>query len=111
LDSQQSNESFVDEVVSSMKYFLNTTLILEGDVSLDHVISHPIQQVDEELVMSMKYLVDPTLILESYESTNVVSLMQYFANTSPLLWSDASFNYAFIISSLVHYEEGGIPLS
>jgi hypothetical protein len=43
LVSQPSNPSFINEVVMPMQPLVDTTLVLEGDVSLDHVISHPIQ--------------------------------------------------------------------
>jgi hypothetical protein len=71
--SQQSIQSLVDEVVMLMQSSVDTTLILGGDASLDHVVSHPIQPVVEEVVMSMQSSVDPTLLLESDKSTKVVS--------------------------------------
>jgi hypothetical protein len=109
--SQQPIQSLVDEVVMSMQYSVDTTLILGGDASLDHVVSHPIQPMVEEVVMPMQSLVDPTLLLESDESTKVVSLMQSSVDPTLLSGSDASFDYVFSISSLVPSEQGGNPLS
>jgi hypothetical protein len=43
--SQQTIQSFVDEVVFSMQSSPNTTLILGGDASLYRVVSHHFQQV------------------------------------------------------------------
>jgi hypothetical protein len=60
----------------------------ERDVT-DHVVSQPIQPVVEEVVELMQYLADPTL----------------------LLGSDASIDYVFGISSSVPLEQGGISLS
>jgi hypothetical protein len=95
----------------SMQYLVDPTLLLGGDASLDHVVSHPIQPVVEEVVMPMQSLVDPTLLLESDESTKVISPMQYLVDPTLLLGSDASFDYVFSISSSVPSEQGGIPLS
>jgi hypothetical protein len=73
LVSQQSNQSLVDEVIMSIPYSADTTLILGGDASLDHVVSHPIQPVVEEVVMCpMQSSTDPTLLLESDQSSKVV---------------------------------------
>jgi hypothetical protein len=53
LVSQQSIQSLVDEVIVSIPISSpDTSLILGGDASLDHVVSHPIQPVVEEVVMS-----------------------------------------------------------
>jgi hypothetical protein len=78
LVSQQSIQSLVDEVVMSMQSLVDTTLILGGDVSLDHVVSHPIQPVVEEVVEPMQSSFDPTLLLESDQFSKVVELMQSF---------------------------------
>jgi hypothetical protein len=48
--SQHSNKSLVDKVVMPIKYLADTTLVLGGDVSLDHVVMHPIQPMVEEVV-------------------------------------------------------------
>jgi hypothetical protein len=48
-----------------MQYLADTTLVLEGDASLDHVVLHPIQPLVEEVVVLMQSLDDPTLLLES----------------------------------------------
>jgi hypothetical protein len=53
----------VDEVVMMIPSSVDTTLILVGDASLEHVVSHPIQLMVEEVVATMKYLVDPSLLL------------------------------------------------
>jgi hypothetical protein len=64
---QHSNPSLVDTMVMSMKYSANTTLILGGDLSLDHVVSHHVQPA-------------------------VVS-MQSSTDTTPIFWGDASLDH------------------
>jgi hypothetical protein len=98
-------------MVVLMQSSTNTTLILGGDAYLDHFSLHSIQLVVEEVVIFMQYSVVPTLLLESDESTKVVSSMQTLVDPSPVLGSDASFDYVFIISNSVPFEQGGIPLS
>jgi hypothetical protein len=98
LVSQQSNQSLIDEVVISIPFSVDTSLILGGDVSLDHIISHPIQLVFEEVVTLMKSSTNPNLLLESEQSSKVVELTQYLVDPTLLSWSDASFDYVFIIS-------------
>jgi hypothetical protein len=44
----------VDEVGVLMQYLVDTTLVLEGDASLDHVVLHPIQLMVEEVVEMMQ---------------------------------------------------------
>jgi hypothetical protein len=111
LVSQHSNQYLVDKVVMSMQYSADTTLVLGGDASLDHVVSHPIQPVVEEVVVSMQSSVDPTLLLESDKSKEVVLSMQSLVDPTPLSGSDVSFDHVLSISSSVPSEQGGIPLS
>jgi hypothetical protein len=80
-------------------------------VSLDHVVSHPLQPTVEEVVVSMQSSVDPTLLLESDQSKEVTLSMQYLANPTLLLGGDAFFNHVLSISSSVPSEQGSIPLS
>jgi hypothetical protein len=80
-------------------------------VSLDHVVSHPIQPMVEEVVMSMQSSVDPTLLLESDKSKEVTLSMQSSVNPTLLLGGDASFDHVLSISSSVPSEQGSIPLS
>jgi hypothetical protein len=54
LVSQKSIQSLVDEVVMLMQYLVDTTLVLEGDASLDHVLLHPIQLMVKEVVDMMQ---------------------------------------------------------
>jgi hypothetical protein len=82
-----------------MQSLVDTTLVLGGDVSLNHVASHLIQPVVEEVVVPMQSLVDPTLLLEIDESTKVVSSMQSLAKPTLLSGSDVYFNYVFSIFS------------
>jgi hypothetical protein len=56
LVSQHSNPSLVDTTVMPMQYLDDTTLIFGGDVSLDLVVSHPVQPA----VMSMQSSADTT---------------------------------------------------
>jgi hypothetical protein len=109
--SQQYNISLVDEVIMSIPYSVDTGLVLGGDVSLEHFVSHPLQPMVEEVVMSMQYSADPTLLLESDESSKVVKPMKYSVDPTLLSRSDAYFDYIFIISSSVPSEQGGIPIS
>jgi hypothetical protein len=111
LVSQHSNPSLVDSVVVPMQYSTDTTLILGGDASLDHVVLHPVQPTVEEVVMLMQSLVDPTLLLESDKSKEVTLPMQSSVNPTLLLWSDASFDHVLNISSHIPYEQGRNPLS
>ena len=94
-----------------MQSSYDTTLILGGDASIDHVVSHPIQLVSKEVVASMQSSVDPTLLLESDKSKEVVFPMQYSIDPTPISESDVSFDHVLIISSSVPSEKGGIPLS
>jgi hypothetical protein len=52
---QHPIQSLVDELVILMQSLVDPTLILEGDASLDHVVSQPIQPLVEEVVVSMQY--------------------------------------------------------
>jgi hypothetical protein len=54
---------------------------------------------------------DSTLLLESVKSTKVVTPMSSSANPTPLLRSEVSTNYVFIISSSILSEQGGIFLT
>jgi hypothetical protein len=94
-----------------MQSLADTTLVLRGDVSLDHVFLHPIEPVVEEVVIPMQFLVDPTLLLESEKSKEVTSPMKYSANPTLLFMSDASFDHVLRISSYVPSKQGGISLS
>jgi hypothetical protein len=67
--SQPYNTSFFDIVVFPMQSSANTNLILGGDVSLDHVVSHHLQPV--------------------------VMLMQSSTDTTPILGSDVSLHHVF----------------
>jgi len=49
--------------------------------------------------------------LDSFESTKVISPVQYLVDTTLIFGTDASFNYVFSISSSVPSEQEGIPLS
>jgi hypothetical protein len=95
----------------SMQSLADTTLVLRGDASLDHVFSHAIELVVEEVVMLMQFLVNPTLLLESKKSKEVTSPMKYSANPTLLFMSDAPFDHVLRISSYVPSKQGGIPLS
>jgi hypothetical protein len=72
LVSQKHIQSLVNEVVEPMQSSIYPTLLLDCDVSTDHVLSQPIQPIFYEVVNSMQSLVDPTLLLESDKSTKVV---------------------------------------
>jgi hypothetical protein len=82
-----------------------------GDVSLDHVVSHPIQPTVEEVVVPMKSLADPPLLLKSDKSKEVTFSMQYSVNPTLLLEGYTSFDHVLGISSLVPSKQGSIPLS
>jgi hypothetical protein len=98
LDSQQSNQSLVNEVIVLIASLANKTLILGGDASLYHVLSHYIQTVVEEVVMPMQFSANPTLLLESdHSSTKVVEPMQSSVDPTLLSRSDAYFDYVFRI--------------
>jgi hypothetical protein len=56
LVSQHYNPSLVDTTVTSMQSSADTTLLLGGDASLDHVVSHPVQLA----VVSMQSSADTT---------------------------------------------------
>jgi hypothetical protein len=90
----------------SMQSLADTTLVLGGDASLDHVVSHPIQPMVEEVVVSMQSSVDPTLLLESDKSKEVTLSMQSSANPTLLLGGDASFDHVLSISSLYLLNKG-----
>jgi hypothetical protein len=45
-------------------YSPNLTPVIEGDVSLIHVVMHPLQPRIEEGVIPLKYLVNPTLLVK-----------------------------------------------
>jgi hypothetical protein len=92
LVSQNSNPYLVDTMVMSMQSSTDTTLLLGGDVSLDHVVLHPIQPTIEEVVMSMQSSTNPTLLLESDKSKEVTLLMQSSVNPTLRLGGDASFS-------------------
>jgi hypothetical protein len=53
LVSQQRVQSLVDAVVVSIPSLVDPTLFLDYNVSLEHVVSQPIQLVVEEVVASM----------------------------------------------------------
>jgi hypothetical protein len=80
-------------------------------VSLDLVVSHPIQPILEEVVMPMKTSINPTLLLNSDKSKEVALSMQFLANPTLLLGGDVSLDHVLIISSFVPYAQGSIPLS
>jgi hypothetical protein len=63
-----SQPSLVDTTIVSMQSSANTTPIFGGDVSLDLVVSHPVQPV----VMSMQSSVDTAPIFGSDESLDLV---------------------------------------
>jgi hypothetical protein len=94
-----------------MQYSTNTTPIFGGDVSLDLVLSHPIQPTVEEVFVSMQSSIDPTLLLESDKSKEVTLLMQFSVNPTLILGGDASFDHFLSIYSFVPSEKGIIPLS
>jgi hypothetical protein len=91
--SQQYIQYLVDEAVMPMKYSTNTSLVLGGDVSLDHVVSHPIKPVVEEMAAPMQYSIDPTLLLKTENSKEVTSSMQYSVDPTLLLESDVSSDH------------------
>jgi hypothetical protein len=94
-----------------MEYSSDTTLVFGGDASLDHVVSHPFQLGVEEVLELMQSSFHTTLLLESGRSSKVVKLVRYLADPTLLSGSDAYSDYVFSISSLVHFEQVGIPLS
>jgi hypothetical protein len=55
-------------MVVSMQYSVDTTPILGGDASLDHVVSHPVQP----MVMSMQSLTNTTPIFGGDVSLDLV---------------------------------------
>jgi hypothetical protein len=59
-----------------MQSSADTTPILRGDASLDHVVSHPIQPMIEEVVVLKQSSINPTLLLESEKSKEVTMLMK-----------------------------------
>jgi hypothetical protein len=101
----------VDEVVMPMESLADTNLILGGDVSLDHVFSHPIQLVVEQVVTPMQSSVDPTLLLESDQSYEVVEPTQSSTDPTLISGSDTSFDHVLNISNLIPSKQGGILLS
>jgi hypothetical protein len=88
-----------------MKYLAETTLVLGGDSSVDHVFFHPIQPTIEEMVMLTKSSVNPTLFLDSDKSKEVKLPMKSLANPTILLGVDASFDHVLIIFSYVPFEQ------
>jgi hypothetical protein len=111
LVSQHSNPSLADTMVMLMQSLADTTLLLGGDASLDHVVSHPIQLV----VMSMQYLVETTPIFGGYVSLDlivshliqptveeVVVSMQSLADPTLLLESDKSKEVTLLMQSSVN---------
>jgi hypothetical protein len=94
-----SQPSLVDTAVMPMQYSADTTLIFGGDVSLDLVVSHPVQLV----VVPMQSSVGTTPILGSDASLDlvfshpiqpmiqeVVVLIKYLVNLTLLLESSKS---------------------
>ena len=97
--------------VMPMQSLTDTIPFLGSDVSLDLVVSHPIQPTVEKVVVSMQFSVDPNLLLESDNSKEVTLSMQYSVNPTLLLKGDASFDHVLRISSSVPSSLGRIPLS
>jgi hypothetical protein len=81
-----------------MQSSADTTPIFLGDVSLDLVVSHPIQSMVEEVVMLMQSSSDPTPLLESDKPKEETLLMQSSINPTLLLEGDAPFDHVLIIS-------------
>jgi hypothetical protein len=116
-----------------MKSLADPTPLFGGDAPSDHVVLHPTKTIFEEVFMLMQSSTNPTLLLESIMSTKVVTpmkssadttllsesvesakvvmSMQYFTDPTPLMGSDVSTYYFFIISSSVLSKQGGIPLT
>jgi hypothetical protein len=88
----------VEEVLISMQYSTDPTLLLESVDSTKVLM--PIQSLD-----------DPTLLFDNVDSTKVVTSIQYLVDPTLLMVSDVSTNYVFNISSSVLSEQGGIPLT
>jgi hypothetical protein len=70
LVSQHPNPSLVDTMIVSMQSLVDTTLVLGIDVSLDHVVLHPVQPP----IMPMQYSSHTTLVSRSDASLDHVSL-------------------------------------
>jgi hypothetical protein len=111
LVSQHFNPSSVDTTVISMQSSTDTTLLLGGDASLDHAVSHPIQPA----VASMQYSTDATLIFGVDASLDlvishpiqpmveeVVMPMQYSTDPTLLLESDKSKEVTLLMQSFVN---------
>jgi hypothetical protein len=99
--------SFVSYLVSqqhNQSSLTNTTLILVGDASLDHVVSHLFQQVVEEVVTPMQYSANPTLLLESDQYLKVVEPTQSSADPTLISRSDVSLYHVFRLLILVPSE-------
>jgi hypothetical protein len=99
LVSQYSNPYLVDTTVVPIQYLVDTTLILGGDESLDHVLSHHLQPT----VLFRKSSADTTPICGGYLSLDhvvshpiqpmveeVVMSMQYSVDSTLIVESDKS---------------------
>jgi len=62
----------IEEVVVSTQSSVDPTLILGGDVSLDHVVFQYIQPMVEEVIMLMQSSVDPNFLFGSEPSFDYV---------------------------------------
>jgi hypothetical protein len=110
--SSQYFQPVVEKVVMSMQYLADPTLLLGGDVSLDHFVSQPIKLVVDKVVMSMQSLSDPTPLLGCYAPLyhvvsqpiqpvveEVVVSMQYSVDPTLLLESIDSTKVIMLMQS------------